>query len=276
MSDLRDALEERFGDGVPEIPDILSTSDFLAKLAARRSHRNFKAEPVDPALVRSLCALALCAPAKSDLQQRDIVIVEDPGQRSKLMDIIPGNRWMLSAPIFLVFCANNRRQRQIHEWHGREFANDHLDAFFNASVDAGIALATFMMAAESIGLGCCPVSAIRDKSQEVSDLLGLPDHVFAVAGLALGWPTERGRISMRLPFSVTVHTDRFSEEGLSDKIDAYDARRTASQPYENQRYTNKYGESESYGWSEDKARQYSRPERADFGAFIRAKGFDLS
>jgi len=30
-----------------------------------------------------------------------------------------------------------------------------------------------------------------------------------------------------------------------------------------------------YGWSEDKARQYSKPERADFGAFVRAKGFRL-
>ena len=29
------------------------------------------------------------------------------------------------------------------------------------------------------------------------------------------------------------------------------------------------------GWSEDKARQYSKSERADFGVFVRRKGFDL-
>ena len=29
---------------------------------------------------------------------------------------------------------------------------------------------------------------------------------------------------------------------------------------------------EFYGWSEDKARQYARPQRADFGAFVRAAG----
>jgi len=28
-------------------------------------------------------------------------------------------------------------------------------------------------------------------------------------------------------------------------------------------------------WSEDKARQYAEPQRADFGAFVRAKGFCL-
>jgi nitroreductase/FMN reductase [NAD(P)H] len=30
-----------------------------------------------------------------------------------------------------------------------------------------------------------------------------------------------------------------------------------------------------YGWSEDKARQYAVPERADFGAYVRARGFRL-
>lgn len=275
MNKIVDALKFRFGEDIGEVPDLLSGSEFLAKLAARRCHRRFRPDPLPPELVRSLCALALCAPAKSDLQQRDIVILEDPDQRSKLMDIIPGNRWMLAAPSFLVFCANNRRQRQIHQWRSKPFVNDHVDAFFNASVDAGIVLATFMMAAESIGLGCCPVSAIRDTSREVSDLLGLPDHVFAIAGLALGWPAEEGTISLRLPLSSTVHTDRFSEDGLSDQVDAYDARRAEAQPYSAQRYAGEYGELDFYGWSEDKARQYSHPERADFGAFIRAKGFHL-
>jgi nitroreductase/FMN reductase [NAD(P)H] len=30
-----------------------------------------------------------------------------------------------------------------------------------------------------------------------------------------------------------------------------------------------------YGWSEDKARQYGVPQRTDFGAFVRGKGFKL-
>lgn len=276
MSEIDDALKLRFGPGTPEVPERLEQADFPAKLAQRRSHRAFKSDPLDGELVRSLCALALCAPAKSDMQQRDIVIVEDKDVRAKLMEIIPGNRWMLEAPAFLVFCANNRRQRQIHEWRDRPFANDHLDAFFNPSVDTGIALATFMMAAESVGLGCCPVSAIRNEAQKVSDLLALPDHVFPVAGLGLGWPSQEGRISMRLPLAATVHTDRYREEEMREQIDSYDARRADAQPFAFQRHVEDFGEAETYGWSEEKARHYSRPERADFGAFIRAKGFDLS
>jgi nitroreductase/FMN reductase [NAD(P)H] len=37
----------------------------------------------------------------------------------------------------------------------------------------------------------------------------------------------------------------------------------------------RFGTSPTYGWSEDKARQYADPERADFGAFVRRIGFDL-
>lgn len=36
-----------------------------------------------------------------------------------------------------------------------------------------------------------------------------------------------------------------------------------------------YADAEFYGWSEDKARQYWVSERADFGTFIRQKGFSL-
>jgi hypothetical protein len=74
---------------------------------------------------------------------------------------------------------------------------------------------------------------------------------------------------------VTLHEDRFGEAGLRQAVEAYDARRAELQPYAKQRRTREYGTQSPYTWSEDKARQYSRPERADFGAFIRAKGFRL-
>ena len=82
-------------------------------------------------------------------------------------------------------------------------------------------------------------------------------------------------MSPRLGLDVTVHRDRYDESGLKAKIAGYDQRREAAQPYKSQRYTEKFGVSQPYGWSEDKTRQYSAPERADFGAFVRRKGFKL-
>jgi hypothetical protein len=142
-------------------------------------------------------------------------------------------------------------------------------------VDAGILLAAFVIAAEQAGLGCCAISAVRNHAGRVSDLLGLPDHVFPVAGLTLGWPAGDGAISLRLPLGVTLHEDRFDEAGLRQAVEAYDARRAEAQPYAKQRDEGKFGTATPYTWSEDKTRHYAKSERADFGAFIRAKGFRL-
>jgi nitroreductase len=269
--ELTASLERRFGDigAVDPVAAALSTA------AAHRSHRAYTDRPIDPALVRVLCATALSAPTKSDLQQRDIIVLEDASQRQRVTDLLDEYPWAATAPVFLVFCGNNRRQRQVHDWRGWKFVNDHLDAFFNAAVDAAIALGAFVVAAEAVGLGCCPISAVRNHARKVSDILALPDHVFPVAGLALGWPAKPGEISPRLPLDVTVHRDSFDERDLKGRIDAYDRRRAALQPYAQQRFAQKLGTVAEYGWSEDKARQYSVPERADFGAFIRAKGFRL-
>ncbi|HJO74170.1 MAG TPA: nitroreductase family protein [Rhodospirillales bacterium] len=271
---LADQFAYRFG-APPAMYEPAAGNDTLAYLAGRRSHRKFLDRPVDAALIETLAAAALSAPTKSDLQQRDIVIVEDPSLKKNIGDLFPEDPWIGKAPAFLVFCGNNRRQRQLHEWRGRPFVNDHLDAFFNAAVDAAIVLATFQIAAERVGLGGCAISAVRNHAATISEMLALPDHVFPAAGMTLGWPAHEGKVSLRLPLAVTVHKDRFSEQGLEGHVDAYDARRAGLQPYANQRFADEeaYGTVTPYTWSEDKARLYSKPERADFGAFVRSKGF---
>lgn len=272
MTTIDETLALRFGDAVD---GCLPDTPLLRLFAEHKSCRAFKPEPVEPAMIRSLCALALSSPSKSDLQQRDILIVEDPDIRGQINALLEDQEWIAGAPSFLVFLGNNRRQRQLHEWRDKPFPNDHLDAFFNAAVDAGIALSTFILAAQAAGLGACPISAIRNHSSAVSDILGLPDHVFPIAGLGLGTPARDGYVSLRLPLATTIHTDRFDDANSKEQVEAYDRRRTNHWPYRSQRYVSDFDEVADYGWSEDKARQYAKPERADFGAFVQKKGFKL-
>lgn len=271
---LASALSERFG-AAPVVDASTPGLDELVRMAEHRSHRKYSARPVAPELLRLLLACALSAPSKSDLQQADVVHVADRAKIKAIADAIPDMPWIANAPVFLVFCGNNQRIRQIGEWRGKPFVNDHLDHFMNAAVDAGLVMMSIIRAAEAVGLGACPISAVRNRSDEVSRLLGLPDHVFPVAGLCVGYPAEEGRITPRLSLEVTVHTDRYDENGLKEKIEAYDRRRDALLPYRRQRNPERFGKADFYGWSEDKARQYAVPEREDFGAFIRNKGFSL-
>jgi nitroreductase/FMN reductase [NAD(P)H] len=271
---LQDALALRFGEQLPVEPGLTGLSE-LAAIAAHRTHRRYLPKPVPPELVRLLCACALSAPSKSDLQQSDILVVADPTLRSAIAAKIPDNPWIGTAPVFLVFLANGQRLPMISALREKPFPNDHLDLFFNAVSNASIVLATFIRAAEAAGLGCCPISAIRDHAAFVSDLLRLPERVIPLAGMCLGWPSERGYITPRLGLEATVHVDRYTERDAVADIDAYDRRRNEGRPPWKQRGVARFGEAAFYGWSEDKARQYAEPLRVDFGAFVREKGFKL-
>lgn len=266
----------RFGEFMPAPATLPEAgADELRRMLEHSSHRKWTPQPVDDALLKLLFACALSAPSKSDLQQADIIHVVNRAYIKAIADLIPDMPWINNAPVFLVFCGNNRRIRQIGEWRGKPFVNEHLDHFMNAAVDAGIILSQFIRAAEAAGLGTVPISAVRNHPRETSKIIGLPEGVFPVAGLCVGYPLERGYITPRLPLDVTLHSDRFDETRLKENIDAYDQRRHIVHPLRKQRHSNLYPDVPFNGWSEDKARHYSVPERSDFGAFIRDQKFSL-
>ena len=144
-------LDRRFGDaGELAAAAPQEAVERLAALAAHRVIRAYADRPVAEALVDLVCAATLSAPTKSDLQQRDLVVVRAPETRARLTALCGGDPWMAGAPVWIVVCGNHRRQRQLHDWRGHPFANDHLDAFFNASVDAAIVLAWLVAAVEAV------------------------------------------------------------------------------------------------------------------------------
>jgi nitroreductase/FMN reductase [NAD(P)H] len=268
------SLAERFGERFSVDPK-LEGLDELARISGHRVHRRFLPRAVEPALLRLLCACALSAPSKSDLQQGDILVVRDRDKQRAIAALIPDMPWIADAPVFLIFLADGSRLPQIARLRDKPFPNDHLDLFFNAVVDGAIVLTTFMRAAAAVGLGSCPISAIRDRADVVSELLALPERVVPVAGLCVGWPAEAGGITPRLGLDTTLHEDRYRAGDLARELDAYDRRRERERPYRRQRDPERWGKADPYGWSEDKARQYAEPLRADFGAFVRGKGFRL-
>src|SRR3954468_10574541 len=105
---IRQALAERFGEELT-VDETLPGLDALARIGGHRSHRRFLPRPVEPDLLRLLCACALSAPSKSDLQQADIVIVRETAIRQTIVDTIPEMPWIMDAPVFLVFVGNGAR-----------------------------------------------------------------------------------------------------------------------------------------------------------------------
>ena len=271
---IADATLRRYGESL-RTTTPLPAADALAAMNERSVCRNYRPDPVPDDLFRLLCATALAAPSKSDLQQADIVRVRSPEKRATINALLPASPWIAGAPEFLVFCGDGFRFRHLFERRGAAFTNDHLDAFFNAAADGAIVLATFVQAAELAGLGSCPISEIRNHAATISALLELPDRVFPIAGLTLGYPASKEPMSPRLGLDATVYVDRYHRDQVDAELARYDARRVRDRPYRRQRNVERFGTVEPYGWTEEKVRQYADPQRADFGAFVRAKGFRL-
>jgi nitroreductase len=229
---------------------------------------------VPDALVHLLLAAAFSASSKSDYQQASAIWLKDRGRRDRLAALFPDMPWIGTAPVFLVFLGDARRLERLGELRGHRQDNGALEGFFNATVDAALALQTCVLAAETVGLGTCPISVLRNRITEVAEILELPGKVFPVAGLCLGYPVQQGFISMRLPLATTVHVDRYDDAGLAQSVDAYDRRRDARHSIKDrQRDPARFGTAEFYGWSEDKARQAATLEGTDFAAWLKTHGF---
>src|SRR3954454_21611884 len=84
---IEEALAERFGVASavdPTLPGL----DELTRIARHCVHRRFLSRPVEPALLRLLCACALSAPCKSYLHRADILVVRGKAKQSAIAGLI--------------------------------------------------------------------------------------------------------------------------------------------------------------------------------------------
>jgi nitroreductase len=274
MADKETPTRGRYGldlDLPPDIPDPIEA------LLQRRVIRKYKADPLSEETLNLLLSAAQSAPTKSNLQQYSIVIVRDPAVRDQVAELVPSMPWMKGAPVIAVFLGDVRRIRRLAEMRGHSYQNNNADTFMNAAVDAALAMQCFIIAADHLGLGTCPISYVRNRIDDLAGILALPDGVFPVAGLCVGYPDDAGYVSMRLPQNIVVHHDRYDDSDLQADIVDYDDRahaRFALSPGR-QRHTEIYGVLEKCTWSENVARQLSLPERPGFADFLRRKGIRL-
>jgi FMN reductase [NAD(P)H] len=275
MTSFADAIEQRFGDGGPAGGS--ADAGLIGRVLSRKTVRRYSEVMPDEGLLDLLVAAALSASAKSDFQQASILRVVDPAKRAAIGTLFPAMPWIGVSPVFYVFLGDARRLQRIGELRDKPVRNGTLEGFFNAAVDAALALQTMILCAEDAGLGVCPISVLRNEVDKVAAVLELPDLVFPVAGLCLGYPQGPGYVSLRLPRRVTTHLDRYDDSRLAEGVDDYDRRRDArhSIPPDQHRSNAEFGKAAFYGWSEDKARQAAKAEGAAFPPYLRRHGFTL-
>ncbi|MBN2388946.1 MAG: nitroreductase family protein [Anaerolineales bacterium] len=241
------------------------------------SVRRYKPDPLPAALVETIVAAAQRSSTSSNLQAYSVVAVIRAETRQRLAVLCGDQRHVAEAPVFLAWCADLARLERACELRGYIQETGFVENFLIAAVDAALAAQTAALAAESLGLGICYIGAIRNRPQEVIDLLGLPRLTFPISGMTVGWPAREHALRPRLDMSTILHREQYDRTHEDEALHTYDQAMIGTGIYKGRQVPTpgKPEEVEDYGWTEHTARRVSQAVRTGLRAVIEEQGFGL-
>ncbi len=251
-------------------------NELLERIYAHRSIRKYSDKPVTESEVNLIIKAAQSAATSSFLQAYSIIDIRDKALRSKLRDLCGEQDYILEAPLFLVFCADLNRLKVACDFAAKHaepstvpakstYESGWTETFIIATVDAALAGQNALLAAESLGMGGVYIGGIRNNPEIVGNLLGLPDEVYPVFGMCLGYPDQEPAVKERLPQSLVHHIDRYAQMD-PDKLEAYDERISAY-------YDARTGGKNKDTWTQSVSKKFSGEKRAHMESYLKSKGF---
>jgi FMN reductase (NADPH) len=249
----------------------------IAQIYRHFSVRAYQPDPVPLDLIQAVVAAGQRASTSSNLQTYSVVAVTEEDVRHRLADLCAGQVQIMQAPVFLAWCADLSRLDRICRMRGYVQETEYVESFLVAAMDAAIAMQTAALAAESLGLGICYIGAIRNRPEEVIELLNLPRLVFPISGMTLGWPAAEPYIRPRLPLDAILHWETYTVEGEDQALHDYDRAMIDTGIYHGRQVQvpGAEGEVEDYGWLEHSARRAASPVRTDLRRILERQGFGL-
>ena len=193
----------------------------MQTINTRRSIRRYQDKDVDNTLLTRLIEEAERTQTMGNLQLYSVVVTRSEELKAKLAPAHFNQPMVTGAPVVLTFCADYRRTTLWAEQRQATPGYDNPLSFVNAMTDALLFCQTFCNLAEEEGLGCCFLGTTVYQPQSIIDTLQLPELVFPVATITLGWPDENPPLSDRLPVSTIIHEETFHDYSAADIDKAY-------------------------------------------------------
>lgn len=183
----------------------------MRNLTTRRSIRKYADKAVSEELFNRLLAEAERTPTMGNLQLYSVIVTRSEEMKTKLAPAHFNQPMVCGAPVVLTFCADFRRTTLWAENRQAKPGYDNFLSFINASTDALLYCQTFCNLAEEEGLGTCFLGTTVYMPQMIIDTLQMPQLVFPVATITLGWPDEQPELSDRLPLRAIIHEETYHD-----------------------------------------------------------------
>lgn len=233
-----------------------------------RSIRAFTEDAVAQETINTLITCGQAAATSSFIQACTVIQIEDSSKREKLAAYAGNQKYVQTAPVFLVFCADMKRHELACDMHNQHMQSGFTEQFITATVDCALFAQNVAIAAESLDLGVVYIGGIRNKIAEVSNLLNLPELVYPVFGMCIGYPDQAPEIKPRLPLPVVLKKDSYSNAQDSELLADYDK---VIRDY----YHSRTGGTKDMSWSEQIAGMLVKEARPHMLDFLKTRGYLL-
>ncbi len=253
----------------PSVDAYPRDSETINILRNRRSIRKYASTPVTDEHVEAILSGALRSPTSSNLHAYSVLVVRDPETKAKLAVPCGNQKHIIECPVFLAFCADLTRIESAVQRNGHDIENNNLELGLVATIDASLVGMAAYVAAESLGIHGVMIGAMRNKPEEIADILGLPNRVYAVFGMCLGYPAEAPKQKPRMPVRGIVHHEKYDAEAALGIIDPYDAELKSH-------YDSIGKETNANSWTHDVDAKFASRPRDGLRAALKKRGFDFA
>lgn len=182
---------------------------------SHRSIRSFTSQDIDNNLLNDILITGLRSSSSGNMQTWSVIVTRNEENKNRLYEYHVRQDMILEAPLVLTFCSDVFRMREWIRVNESKQSFDDLLGFLTGAVDAVIAAQTICLAAESVGLGICYMGTTWWAADKIIDLLELPQGVFPVTSLVMGYPAENPGLRDRLPLDLMVHQEKY--ERMTDE-----------------------------------------------------------
>lgn len=242
-------------------------NETLELLNRHASVRQYMDKPVSEEQLAAIIGAGQMASTSSNVQAYSVIAVTEPGLKAQLAALSGNQAYIEQCPVFLVWCADLYRLRQTTEPYLQSAETfDSTENFIVATVDAALAAQNAAIAAESLGMGIVYIGGVRNNIAKLSELLNLPELVYPVFGMCLGYPAGASGLRPRLPLEAVLHRNGYDIEKTAEQVAAYDE---VSSAYMRERT----GGQNDAPWSAMMAKRFADPARMHMMKFLQEKGF---
>jgi len=153
--------------------------DVYECIKSRRSIRKFKDKPVEWEKIIRILDSGRLAPSAGNLQNWKFIMIKDEKNRKKIAEAALKQRWMETAPVHIVICAQPEKASRFYGTRGERLYT---------TQNCAAATQNMLLTAHSLGLGACWVGAFDEEM--VRRATSLPEEAYPHAIVAIGYPNE--------------------------------------------------------------------------------------